>query len=579
MAVLFESYFHFDITTPDSLSNDRLVLSKGHSAPLLYALFGMSGAYPLGDVDSLRKFGSIFEGHPTSHFPFAQGATGSLGQGLSIGAGIALGMQKKYQKSNIKYQIPKAYVLLGDGEMAEGQNWEAANFASHYGLSNLIAIVDVNSLGQSQKTMFKNASEYEKRFKAFGFETYLIDGHDYAQIQEALGKASTSEIPVAIIGKTVKGKGISFLEGKEGWHGKALSEEELSKASAELGQVDESLRFDLSIPSLNSLALKKDAEKINITKIIEKNDVATREAFGQALTTYGSTDESLIVLDGDVQNSTYTQQFAKVYQERFVQTFIAEQNMVSVAVGLSKIGFNPVVATFASFLTRAADQIRMAAISSSRIHFVGSHVGVSIGEDGPSQMGLEDISLFGTIPGSVVVQPSDAISARILTHETLAHKGITYLRTLRPKTGQIYKAGELFPIGGSKVLMQSNDDLLTIVATGIAVHEAMKAAAELSRSGISIRVIDCYSIKPLDRQGIIDAVESTTEKVVITVEDHFEHGGFGDFVLDALKDIDVKVIKLAVKHISESGKKDELMHEAEIDKDAIIQVVRKVVGL
>ncbi len=576
MAVLFESHFHFDIQAPDSLANDRLVLSKGHSAPLLYALFAMSGAYPLSTLDTLRKFGSILEGHPTSHFPFAQGATGSLGQGLSIGAGIALGLEKKFRIQNSELRIPKTYVLLGDGEMAEGQNWEAANFASHYGLSNLIAVIDVNTLGQSQKTMFNDASEYEKRFKAFGFETYLIDGHDYLQIDDVLARASLSKIPVAIIARTIKGKGVTFLEGKEGWHGKALSADELSSALIELAPVDESLRFDLTLPSANLLSLKNDVENVG-TKIVEKNDVATREAFGQALITYGAIDESLVVLDGDVQNSTFTQLFAKAFPQRFVQCFIAEQNMASVAVGFSKIGLNPVVVTFASFLTRAADQIRMAAISDSIIHFVGSHVGVSIGEDGPSQMGLEDISLFGTIPGSVVAQPSDAVSARKLTHNLLEYRGITYLRTLRPKTAVIYADDEDFPIGGSKILLQSNDDFLTVVATGITVHESLAAAESLSESGISIRVIDCYSIKPLDKQGILDAIEATREKVVITVEDHFEHGGFGDFVLDAMKDTQVKVVKLAVKNISKSGKKEELMHEARIGRDAIIEEVRKVI--
>lgn len=577
--VLFEKYLHYDLSSPDSFLNDRFVLSKGHAAPLLYALFGMSGAYPLSQLNTLREFGSEFEGHPTSHFTFAQGATGSLGQGLSIGAGLALGIRKKLSTHDLGLKTPKVYVLLGDGEMAEGQNWEAANFASNYHLSNLVAIVDVNSLGQSQKTMFESdVSEYEKRFMSFGFQTVVIDGHDLEAIDAAFEKAQDSDGPFAIIASTIKGKGVSFIEGKSGWHGKALTEDELQKALVELSPVDASLRFELKIPDGNSLRTGGEEDrKIVKSPIFSKGDmVATREAYGLVLMNLGNQDESSIVLDGDVQNSTHTQEFAEEFPDRFIQCFIAEQNMVSVAVGLSKLSFKPVVSTFASFFTRSADQIRMAAISGSTIHFCGSHVGVSIGDDGPSQMGLEDIALFGAIPGTIIIQPSDAVSMQKILPEVLLQPGITYIRSLRPKTQVIYSGDENFIIGGSKVLLQSSDDLLTVLATGITVHEALSAGKELMEEGIYIRVVDCYSIKPIDKKEILASIDATREKVLITVEDHFQHGGFGDFVLDAVSKEGVRVVKLSVKDISRSGTKEQLLHAARIDKDAIIEEVRKV---
>ena len=470
-AVLFDKYFTYDIANPLNLFNDRFVLSKGHAAPLLYTLFGMAGAYPLEELKTLRKFGSRFEGHPVPKFIYAEAATGSLGQGLSVGAGLAL----LAKRENLPY---KSYVLLGDGELAEGQIWEAANFASYHKLDNLIAILDINRLAQSGETMFGHHIEkYVNRFKAFDFEVIAIDGHNFEEAGKAFEQAvnNKSGKPFAIVAKTIKGKGISFLENKDGWHGKALKKEELQKALDELGEVDDSLRFNVKKPSQTKFPANAVIDtSVNLS--FEKNkDYATREVFGQAVTQLGEKNKDIYALDGDVKNSTFTEDFLKAFPERFVECYIAEQNMVTVAAGLSRLGKIPFVATFAAFLTRAADQIRMARVSEANIKFVGSHVGVSIGEDGPSQMGLEDIALFGALPDTIILQPADGVSASKLVPLMVSHHGFVYMRTLRPKTPVIYDAAEEFQIGGSKILKQSEDDVLTIAATGITVFEAIES--------------------------------------------------------------------------------------------------------
>ncbi len=573
-AVLFAKYFTYDLANPLNLYNDRFVLSKGHAAPLLYTLFGIAGAYALEELKTLRKLGSRFEGHPVPSFVYTEAATGSLGQGLSVGAGLSL-IAKRENLGN------KTYVLLGDGELAEGQVWEAANFASHYDLNNLIAILDINRLAQSQETMFGHHIEkYISRFKAFDFEVIAIDGHNLNEIDSAFDRAIKNNTgkPCAIIAKTFKGKGISFLENKDGWHGKALKKDELQKALAELGNIDDNLRFNLKKPAQTKLPEDVSAE-IQIEISFEKNkEYATREIFGQALIKAGEKNKDIYALDGDVKNSTFTEYFQKSFPDRFVECYIAEQNMVSAAAGFSRLGKIPFVATFAAFLARAADQIRMARVSEANIKFIGSHVGVSIGEDGPSQMGLEDISLFGTIPDAVVLQPSDAASTAKLVQLMVSHKGFVYMRTLRPKTAILYDNAEEFKIGGSKILRQSENDQLTVAATGITVFEAIKAADELQKENINIRVVDCYSISPIDSETLKKCLEATKKKIIITVEDHFKHGGMGDFAAAAVSDINGRIEKMAVSKISQSGTKDELLDDAGISAKHIIARLKELIN-
>jgi len=573
-AVLFDKYFTYDISDPLNLFNDRFVLSKGHAAPLLYTLFGMAGAYPLEELKTLRKFGSRFEGHPVPEFIYADAATGSLGQGLSVAAGLALVAKRENFPT-------KAYVLLGDGELAEGQVWEAANFASYHKLDNLIAILDINRLAQSGETMFGHQVEkYVERFVAFGFDVTAIDGHNFEEIDNALERAvnNKSGKPVAIIAKTYKGKGISFLENKDGWHGKALKKEELQKALTELGAIDDALQFNLKKPS-QTRSVEKIISNDTADLSFEKNKTyATREVFGEALTQLGKKNTAVYVLDGDVKNSTFTENFLKVFPDRFVECYIAEQNMVTVASGLSRLGKIPFVATFAAFLTRAADQIRMARISEANIKFVGSHVGVSIGEDGPSQMGLEDIAMFGALPGTIILQPADAVSAAKLVSQMIDHNGFVYMRTLRPKTAVLYEATQEFTIGGSCILRQSASDILTVAASGITVFEALKAADDLRKEGINIRVLDCYSVNPVDKSMLIKCAKETKKQILITVEDHFVHGGLGDFIIDAVSGMNIQVEKIAVPQISRSGSKEQLLNMAGIDAAGIIASINKLIN-
>jgi transketolase len=569
--VLFDRYFTYDLDNPLNLYNDRFVLSKGHAAPLLYTLFGMADAYSLEELKTLRKFGSFLEGHPVPKYKFAEAATGSLGQGLSVGAGLAL-VAKREGHGN------KVYVLTGDGELAEGQIWEAANFASHEKLDNLIAILDINRLGQSQETMFgHNIEEYIRKFKAFDFEVIDINGHDYEEIDQAL-KATQLPAgkPYAIIAKTFKGHGISFLEDKDNWHGKVLKKEELENALRELEPVDDSLRFQLKRPK--QIKLPQPTINTGSSEMIfeDKKEYATREVFGEILAKLGEQNKEIYALDGDVMNSTFTQTFKKAHPKRFVECYIAEQNMVSVAAGLSRLGKTPFVATFAAFLTRAADQIRMARVSEANIKFIGSHVGVSIGEDGPSQMGLEDIALFGALPNTVILQPCDAVSTAKLVSQMALHQGFAYMRTLRPKTPLLYKNEDSLSIGGSKVLRRSDNDHLTVAATGITVFEALKAADELQKENISVRVVDCYSIRPVDAATLKKCLNETEQKILITVEDHFKHGGFGDFVTGSLLSTAGQVIKMAVQKISESGTMNELLADAGIDATHIVAKVKSV---
>lgn len=572
-AVLFDKYFSYDISDPLNINNDRFVLSKGHAAPLLYTLFGMCNAYDLNELKTLRQFNSRFEGHPVPKFKFAEAATGSLGQGLSVGAGLALVAKRE--------KLPyKTYVLCGDGELAEGQIWEAANFASYHRLNNLILILDINRLAQSGETMFgHHINEYEHRFRAFNFRVFSIDGHNYSAIDQALEQAHnhTGPKPVVIIAQTIKGKGISFLENKEGWHGKALKEEELKKALDELGNINDSIRFNLRKPTPSPVANSSQIDTTVHLDLDNSKTYATRETFGQVLAQITQHTPSMYVLDADVKNSTFTEDVLKTTRERFIECFIAEQNMVSVGVGLSRLGKIPVMATFGAFFMRAADQIRMARVSEANIKFVGSHVGVSIGEDGPSQMALEDIAFFGALPDTVILQPCDAVSTASLVPQMVEHSGFVYMRTLRSKTKLLYKPGETFTIGGSKIIKQSGNDMLTVAATGITVFEALQAAELLKKENINIRVVDCYSINPVDKQTLLDCLHATRLKCIITVEDHFAHGGMGDFIAAAISTEGDHVVKMAVIKISQSGKQDELLKDAGIDAAAIAATVKDLV--
>jgi transketolase len=567
-AVLFDKYFTYDLANPLNLYNDRFVLSKGHAAPLLYSLFALAGAYPPEELKTLRKYGSRFEGHPTPHFEFAEAATGSLGQGCRWARDLHWWLKEKICLSRPMYCLVT-------------ENWRRDRFGKRpilqriISLDNLIAIADINRLAQSAETMFGHHIEkYADRFRAFGFEVIEIDGHDFEAIERAFDQAVHHQNgkPVAIVAKTLKGKGISFLEDQDGWHGKALKKEELQKALDELGEIDDGLRFSFKHPVKTQLPVRNEDESVIEINFDKGDTIATREAFGQALTQLGATHPDIYVLDGDVKNSTFTEDFQKAFPDRFVECYIAEQNMVSVAAGLSRLGKTPFVTTFGAFLTRAADQIRMARVSDANIKFVGSHVGVSIGEDGPSQMGLEDIALFGTLPDTVIYQPADAVSTVKLTALLAKERGFGYMRTLRPPTPVLYGEEETFEAGGSMILRRSDQDILTIAATGITVFEALKAADELQDQHISVRVVDCYSINPIDRETLVSCLEETAEPILITIEDHFIHGGMGDFALAAISTLETPyhVEKMGVREISRSGKMNELLDTAGISAERTI---------
>ena len=567
--LLFGGTFRFDADHPEHPNNDRLVFSKGHASPLLYALWAAAGKVSEEELMTLRKFGSPLEGHSTTAFRYADAATGSLGQGLSIGVGMAL---------NAKYidKLPyHAFVLLGDSEMAEGSQWEALQIAAHYKLDNLTGIIDVNRLGQRGETMYGHDLEaYQRRVSAFGWETIVIDGHNSEEILGAYQKAEkTDGRPVMIIAGTIKGKGVSFIEDKDGWHGKALNKEQLKQALAELGDIDKSLRGEISAPENLRLSAPQSQPAQKILYLADK-PVATRKAYGNALARLFAKFPDMVVLDGEVSNSTHSDVFKERYPERFFEMYIAEQNMVGAALGLSSRGKVPFVSTFAAFLTRSFDQIRMSQYSKANIKFCGSHAGVSIGEDGPSQMGLEDIAMFRTILGGAVLYPSDAVSTEKVVEEAAKKKGIVYIRTTRKETPIIYKANEEFPIGGSKVLKQSDKDTVTVVAAGITLHEALAAYEELKKEGVFIRVIDLYSIKPADKETLRKAANVT--QAFITVEDHFAEGGIGETVRSLMADIDVPVHSLCVQKMPKSGRPGELLNYEEISKGAITKKVKEL---
>lgn len=562
-SLLFGGFFHFDADDPQNPNNDRLIFSKGHAAPLLYSLWTVVGKLTEDELLTLRKFGSPLEGHPVRRFPYSEAATGSLGQGLSIGVGMAI---------NGKYidRLPyRVFVLLGDSEMTEGSVWEAIQLADYYKLDNLIGIVDVNRLGQRGETMYGwNLSAYEKRISSFGWKTICIDGHNFNEIFKAYEEALSSNVPSMIIAKTVKGKGISFLEDKEGRHGVALTKEEFNQALRELGEIKK-----FSVPLKKPEPLTPNPELLQTKEFIKNysigDKVATRRAYGEALVKIFPEFSNIVVLDAEVSNSTYAEIFKNHYPERFFECFVAEQNMVGMAVGLSLRGKIPFVSTFAAFLTRAFDQIRMAQYSDVNIKFVGSHAGVSIGQDGASQMGLEDIAMMRSILNSVVLYPSDAVSTEKLVREAANYNGIVYIRTTRAATPVIYNENEDFPIGGAKVLKASDKDLFTVIGAGITLHEALKAYEELKNKGIYIRVIDLYSVKPLNTELLKQASSETD--AIITVEDHYPAGGISEAVKGEVGS--EKIYSLSCKKIPKSGNPEELLDYEEISARAIVNKV------
>jgi transketolase len=570
--LLFGGTFRFDLDNPHMPNNDHLIFSKGHASPLFYSLWAAAGTVTEEELLTFRKFNSPIEGHPTPSFRYTEAATGSLGQGLSIGLGMAL---------NAKYidKLPyRTYVLLGDSEMAEGSQWEAMELAAYYKLNNLIGIIDVNRFGQRGETMYgHDLTVYKNKVSAFGWEPIVIDGHHLPQIVTAFKQAAeATDKPVMIIAKTLKGKGVSFIEDRNGWHGKPLSKEELQRALTELGPVDKLLIGQIAKPE-ELIPIVNKAVNMEPVSYVSNTAVATRHAYGTALERIFPHFPDTVVLDAEVSNSTYAEIFKKKYPERFFEMFIAEQNMVGTALGLSIRGKVPFVSTFAAFLSRAFDQIRMSQYSLANVKFCGSHAGVSIGEDGSSQMGLEDIAMFRTLQKSVVLYPSDAVSTEKLVEIMAAHKGIAYLRTTRQATPVIYRNDEAFWIGGSKVLRSSKNDVATIVGAGITVHEALKAYEELKKAGIMVRIIDLYSVKPLDAATLARSAEDTG--AIITVEDHVPEGGIGEAVRSALAEHPTPVYMLAVRRMPKSGKPDELLDYEDISKNAIVAKVKEIRGL
>ncbi len=573
IAVLLAGHLRYDFGQPDNPANDHLIFSKGHASPLVYAMFKAAGAINDDELMTFRKLGSRLEGHPTPILPWVDVATGSLGQGLPIGVGVALAGKRVLEAP---YHV---WVLVGDSETAEGSIWEAFDHAGHEGLANLTAIVDVNRLGQRGPTELEwDMGAYAARVRAFGIDPIVIDGHDAAEIDDAYARARGAARPTAILARTVKGKGVSFLENKEGWHGKALDPEQAKKAIAELGEA-RSRTFPVAKPDrwerpsmqrTGSLALKTYTEPI-----------ATRKAYGEALAAFGAARKDVVVLDAEVSNSTHAEDFKKTAPERFFEMYIAEQQMVAAAVGMQVVDLVPFASTFAAFFTRAYDFIRMAAISRAQIRLVGSHAGVSIGEDGPSQMGLEDLAMMRAVHGSTVLYPCDGNQTAKLVAQMADRDGITYMRTTREKTPIVYDKGESFPIGGSKVVRGgSNKDRATIVAAGITLHEALKAVDVLAHEDIPVRVIDLYTVKPIDAETLADAARATQGRIVV-VEDHWVEGGIGDAVLAALAEKgfrDLHYRHLAVRKMPGSGKPPEMLDDAGISTVHIVRAVKALLG-
>ncbi|HCS79419.1 TPA: transketolase [Patescibacteria group bacterium] len=644
MTVLFFNYFRFDLDNLENPNNDRLIFSKGHATPLFYSLYAVAGKITEQELLRYRKFDSNLQGHPMPDFPYTEVPTGSLGQGLSVGVGEALALRfhnsplsantdssPSYLKRGLgSVTIPNVFVLLGDGEMTEGSVWEAIQYAGFQKLDNLVALLDVNRLGQSDETMVgSDIEKYRKRVESFGWQVIIItDGHNLELIDEAFaklskphpsplpetrfaarrassGQALTKERelkPTMIIAKTIKGKGFSEWEDKNGFHSKPLPQEKLELALKELGLVDKSIRGTVQKPpshpdrgdnrveGSNSPAadVQDSSTALGMTYTIAQ-PVPTKKAFGNAIERLGKFYPKMMVLDGDIKNSLHTDQFAKSYPNQFLQMYIAEQNMVGVASGLAQRGFKPVVTTFACFMTRAHDQIRMAALGGLTIIFNGSYAGVSLGKDGPSQMGLDDLGLFRSLLNSTVLYPADGVATEKLFEKMLGLTGIVYLRTTREPTPILYSETGEFAVGGSKVFDSIHNSPnspsylkrglggVTLVAAGITVHEALKAQKELEKLGIGVTVIDCYSIKPIDTQTLQKAAAES--QAIITVEDHYAQGGLGDAVLEALAEIaHPPIYKLAVTKLPRSGRPEELLDYEGISATKIVEKVKSIIS-
>ncbi|XP_066436833.1 transketolase-like protein 1 [Eleutherodactylus coqui] len=573
LSVLFFNTMKYDATDPGNCNNDRFVLSKGHAAPILYAAWAEAGYIKESDLLNLRKIDSDLEGHPTPKLPFVDVATGSLGQGLGASCGMAY-TGKYFDKAS--YRV---YCLLGDGESSEGAVWEAMAFASHYKLDNLVAIFDVNRLGQSEAAPLQHQTDvYRKRCEAFGWNTYTIDGHDVEELCCALWQAANvKDKPTAIIAKTYKGKGIAGVENQDNWHGKPMAKDKLDSIINEIqGQIQTN-------KTLTPAAPVRDAPKISISDIKMPtppsykvgDKIATRKAYGLALAKLGHASSRVVALDGDTKNSTFSEIFKNEHPDRFIECFIAEQNMVSVAMGCATRDRTVAFAsTFAAFFSRAYDQIRMGAISQSNVNLVGSHCGVSIGEDGPSQMALEDLAMFRAVPSCTVFYPSDGVSTEYAVALAANTSGICFIRTSRPDTAIIYSSEEKFEIGQAKVVRQSDTDRVTVIGAGVTLHEALTAADELAKQGINIRVVDPFTIKPLDAATIISSGRATGGHI-ITVEDHYKEGGIGDAVAAAVAAEPGFIVQsLAVRGVPRSGKPTELLEVFGISAKCIVEAVK-----
>jgi transketolase len=571
MAVLLDGYLRLDYAKPKDPHRDHLIFSKGHASPLYYSMLKAAGAIDDQELLTFRKFGSRLEGHPTPRIPPTDVATGSLGQGLPIGVGLAITGKRLDQ---LPYRV---WVLCGDSEMAEGSIWEAFQHAGWERLDNLVAIVDVNRLGQTRETMLGwNLKGYAERAEAFGWHTIEIDGHDLDAIDAAYRDAvDTAGKPTVILAHTLKGKGVTAVENKNGWHGKPLADPQ--EAIAELGG-ERDLRVHVASPDETGAPHRFETSEQELPTWELGEEVATRDAYGATLAALGSRRGDVVALDGEVSNSTRSEVFAEAHPDRYIEMFIAEQQMVAAAVGIQVRGWVPFASTFAAFFSRAYDFIRMAAISRANLRLVGSHAGVSIGEDGPSQMALEDIAALRAVHGSAVLHPSDANQVPPLVAQMADRRGISYLRTLRGKTVVRTAPEEDVRIGSSRVLRGGERDDVTVVACGVTVQEADAAAERLLGEGVRVRVLDCYSIKPIDGAALRSAADQT--RAIVTVEDHWPQGGLGEAVMSALADAPERppILKLAVRDMPLSGTPAELLHAAGIDADAIVEAVRGQLG-
>ena len=571
-AVLIAKYLRCDFDDPANPANDHLIFSKGHASPLLYSIYKAVGAITDEELLTFRKFGSRLEGHPTPVLPWVDVATGSLGQGLPIGVGVALAGKKL---DRIPY---RTWVLCGDSELAEGSMWEAFEHAAYYELDHLIAILDVNRLGQRGETMHGwNLDSYVRRAEAFGWHAIAIDGHDVEAIDRAYAEAiGITDRPTVVVAKTIKGKGVKAVEDKGGFHGKALDDPQ--EAIDELGGVRD-IRVDVAKPE-SAQPHHFEEQPLELPRYDAGSEVATRKAYGDALAAVGKARGNVVALDAEVSNSTYAEIFAAALPERYFEMYIAEQQMVAAAVGLQVRDWVPFASSFACFLSRAYDFVRMAAVSRASIRLSGSHAGVSIGEDGPSQMALEDLAAFRAVGGSTVLYPSDANQTAKLVAAMAELDGISYMRTTRAATPVIYGPDEDFPIGGSKVVRSSEDDDVAIVGAGITLHEALAAADALDEEGVSARVIDLYSVKPIDVETLRAAAEATGGCIVVA-EDHWPEGGLAEAVLSAFADAEERprVTSLAVRELPGSGTPAELLAAAGIDAEHIAEAARRLVGV